>query len=432
MMIKYELKKLFTNKFVVAAVIICAAAVFVYAGFIHSVYEKGNVYSYEKIALEKGVLTNVTITKDNIADYEKRLDEIESNEASYGYVDADSRFYSYFGKYTEETEAKMDEIYSNAADRELTEDEKKQIDLLRSYQISDEVFPEYYSVLYAVQNYRHVEYCTTLDYFRSIGVYVNSLDDLFPLEKAELNRDLTRLENGITTDRNFGWQELLKMGSISLMPVLVAVLISLSSAAAFSSEYESGMYQLIASGKNGRHTVIQKKLAASVIFTVLVSLFFDIFALLCFGIFFSMDGAFSDSAVVIFGNVANMAECFLLMVLFTLAADIAVALTSLAASAFCSKMLTASGVSIVMLLIPLMFGLFSNFAIPNINGIFDSLPVNIPLADFSISAYSIYTKGDVIMGAYNIWVPFIPVCLILSAISVPFIYTGWKKHRTEG
>lgn len=430
-MMKYELKKLLANKFVLAAVIVCAAAVAVYAGLMHSVCEKGRDYSYEKIALEKGVLSRITVTKDNIADLEKQLDEIESSDASYGYVDADSRLDTYFGKHTEETTEKIKEIYGNAADRELTQDEQRQVDLLSSYQISDEVFPEYYSILYAVQNYRRVEYCTTPDYFRSIGVYVNSTDDLPPEEKAELNRDLTRLENGITTDRNFGWQELLRMGSVSLLPVLIAALISLSSAAAFSGEYESGMYQLLVSSKNGRRTIIKNKLAASLIFTVLASLFFDIFALVCFSIFFSPDGAFSDSSAVIFGNVANMAECFLLMVLFTLAADIAIALTSLAASVFCSKMLTASGISLLMILIPLIFGFFSHFNSYNINGILDSLPVNIPLVDFGISAYSIYTKGNVVMGAYNILAPFIPVCLILSAASVPLIFKGWKNHRIE-
>jgi len=293
---------------------------------------------------------------------------------------------------------------------------------------NNEITNEYHILSHVTQQYRWVEYCTTLDYFANYkGIYVNSLEDLPPQEQKELNRDLTRLENGITFASSFGWQELLKTGKACL-PVIIFILSALAAVFAVSSEYENGMLALLISCKNGNNRILKTKITATLLFSVITAMLFNITMLLAFTAFFGLSGAGADSASVLCGRVQSYGECFGIMVLFSVLSAAAFSLTALAVSALCSKSLSASGGNLIILMLAVIFGCLYNFLSSNLNGFVDSLPANIPMIDYGISEYREYTRGNAIIGAYNIIAPFAPMCAILSIISVPFIYKGWRMH----
>lgn len=370
-MLRLELKKLFSNRYVIAALLLTAVIIFAYAGYSRSLYEGGRYYAYESVLLNSREFKPVTVTKDNIDSLENRVKQLEKNS---------------------------------------------------------EITNEYHILSHVTQQYRWVEYCTTLDYFANYkGIFVNSLEDLPPQEQKELNRDLTRLENGITFAPSFGWQELLKTGRACL-PVIIFILSALAAVFAVSGEYENKMYDLLISCKNGNNKILKTKITATMLFSVITALLFNITVLLAFNAFFCLSGADADSASVLFGRVQSFGECFGIMVLFSVLSAAAFSLTALAVSAFCGKTLSASGANLIILLLALIFGCMYNFLSSNLNGFVDSLPINIPMTDYGISEYREYTNGNVIMGAYNILAPFAPMCAVLSIISVPFIYLGWKKH----
>ncbi len=370
-MLRLELKKLFSNRYVIAALLLTAVIIFAYAYYSHSLYEGNKYYAYESVLLDSSEFKPITVTKNNIDSLENRVKQLEKN---------------------------------------------------------NEITNEYHILSHVTQQYRWVEYCTTLDYFANYkGIYVNSLKELPPQEQKELNRDLIRLENGITLASSFGWQELLKTGRACL-PVIIFILSALVSVFAVSGEYENGMFALLISCKNGNKKILKTKITATMLFSVITALLFNTIILLAFNAVFGLSGAGADSASVLFGRVQSYGECFGIMVLFSVLSSAAFSLTALAVSAFCSKTLSASGANLIILMLALIFGCLYNFLSSNLNGFVDSLPVNIPMIDYGISEYREYTYGNAIIDAYNILAPFAPMCVILSIISVPFIYSGWKKH----
>ena len=115
-----------------------------------------------------------------------------------------------------------------------------------------------------------------------------------------------------------------------------------------------------------------------------------------------------------------------MMIMLTVSAA-ASALAALGISNLCRKNINACGINIMILLLALIFGHFFNFISDNMNGFTQSLPVNIPLIDYGIAEYREYTRGSVIFGAYNTLAPFIPMCIITAALSLPVILKNWVK-----
>lgn len=371
-MLKLELKKLFSNRYVIAALLLTAVIIFSYAYYSHSLYENNRYYAYESVLLDSNVFKPITVTKDNIDSLESRVKQLEEN-----------------GEKTN----------------------------------------EYHILSHVTQQYRWVEYCTTLDYFATHkGIYTDSLDNLPPQETKELERDRIRLENGITFASSFGWQELLRTGK-SCLPLIIFILSALVAVCTVSGEYENGMYALIVSCKNGYKKILKTKITATVLFSAITALLFHFTALLAFHAAFTLSGTGADSASVLFKRVQSFGDCWLVMVLFSVLSAAAFSLTALAVSALCKKSLSASGTNLIILLLALTFGYLHNFVSSNLNGLVDSLPVNMPLIDYGISSYYEYTKGNIIMGAYNILAPFAPMCAVLSFLSIPIIYMGWQRHK---
>lgn len=366
-MLKSELKKLFKSRYIIVTLIISAAVIFGFAAYSHSLYENQNYYADESVLLDSGKFTPITVTKDNIKSLESRLSELEENTDEYNILN------------------------------------------------------------YVTQSWRWTEYCTTLDYFANYkGVFTKSTDELPPKEKHEFERDMTRIENGITYASSFGWSEMLKSGT-AVLPIIIFLIIILAAAELTSNEHETGMYQLIISSKNGHGKIIRTKTGALMLFSVILSLMYGIALLISFSMFFRLSGAGASTAMVLFGRVLTFNQCFGVMMIMLISSAAASALAALCISGLCRKNITACCINIMILLLALLFGHGFNFISDNMNGFTHSLPVNIPLIDYGIAEYREYTSGNIILGAYNILAPFIPMCIITAALSLPVILKSWLK-----
>ena len=426
-MVKYELKKLFLNRFILITLISCIALTFAYAAYSKNCYENGNLYTYEAVFLDKNAFREITVTKNNINTLEERISEIEADDRSYDYIDPATRQFQYYGRFADETYGKINEIYRNT---ESAKEQEEKIKCLESYQISDRLFAEYCILSYVTEQFRELEYRTTLAYFNSFdGVDAKTADELPSKYKSELQSNLTRLESGVTYSSDFGWRELLKAGKASALPVIISILITLAAVTAISRDYETAMYSLIICTKNGRKKILQKKLVSISLFAVMVSVIFNLSALCAYGIFFTLNGKNASSAAVISGIVLTLAQCFPVMTAFSALSALAVGFSALAVSSVCGKSFVASGINLLLIFIPFLFGFFFTFKNENINAFIHSLPVNIPICDFSTSVYFGYTWFGRDIGAGSSFTAFIFMSFMLSVISLPIIYYGWYKQR---
>lgn len=366
-MLKSELKKLFKSRYIIVTFILTTAVIFGFAAYAHSLYEGQKYYAIESVLLDSGKFTPITVTKDNIESLENKLDNVEENTDEYNILN------------------------------------------------------------YVTQSWRWTEYCTTLDYFANYkGVFAKSVDGLPPQQKCEYERDMTRIESGITYASSFGWSEMLKSGT-AVLPVILFLIIVLAAAELTSNEHETGIYQLIISSKNGRKKIIRTKTDALMLFSVILSMMYGIALLISFSAFFTLSGANASSAMVLFGRVLTFNQCFVMMMIMLTVSAAASALAALGISNLCRKNINACGINIMFLLLALIFGHFFNFISDNMNGFTHSLPVNIALIDYGIAEYREYTRGSVILGAYNILAPFIPMCMLTAALSLPVILKNWVK-----
>lgn len=366
-MLKSELKKLFKSRYIIVTFILTAAVIFGFAAYAHSLYEGQKYYAIERVLLDSGKFTPITVTKDNIESLENRMAELKEDTDEYNILN------------------------------------------------------------YVTQSWRWTEYCTTLDYFANYkGVFAKSVDGLPPQQKCEYERDMTRIESGITYASSFGWSEMLKSGT-AVLPVILFLIIVLAAAELTSNEHETGIYQLIISSKNGRKKIIRTKTGALMLFSIILSMMYGIALLISFSAFFTLSGAGASSAMVLFGRVLTFNQCFVIMMIMLTVSAAASALAALGISNLCRKNINACGINIMILLLALIFGHFFNFISDNMNGFTHSLPVNIALIDYGIAEYREYTRGSDILGAYNILAPFIPMCMLTAALSLPIIFKNWLK-----
>ena len=358
-MIKYELKKLCSNKIVIIMLIISVIAAV--ASAIHSYNLYGSYYVYNKSLLQKGVIDRVNVNDSNVKEYEGKTD-IKSE--------------------------------------------------------------------YLYEQYTYVKYCTTVDYFRSLGFTgLNSLDELPPKESSEARRDITRTENGINYDRSFGWQNLLSSGQMTVLPFIAIILIIVSSAVVFSSEYQNSTDVLLMCTLNKRK-IVRVKILSSLIFTAIYFCAFQLIVLCSYGIMFSLDGIGADSGQVIFDRVQPMGKAYLIMLGTTLFADLVISLLALAVSSFCKNTITTAGITLGITMIPVACATFPTIS-HNFDAVMRAMPATILLSDFNISNYLELTKGKYIVGGQNTLLLFALISVILIFVSVLTINISWKYHKVS-
>lgn len=423
-MVKYELKKLFSNKFVAISFILIALLVAGTAVYSFMNY-KNNICDAPYILLKKGVLPDTTVTTDNVKDLMARYDEIIQNDDNYAVI-ADnsnrSHYMSLHGKYND----RIRELESKDA---LTPEEEEELNFLFTYEINDEMYPEFSALLYMLSDFTSKHQNFNPELYK--GTRWDNSD--FPTEENKSTlpytkgygvREAYQVENGITYGRNFGWRELMGTGSFSVALIL-AVAVAIAAAVLFTGEYTGKTDTLIMSCSRGRRKIVKAKLLAGWLFSVIITIYYFAVSLLIFGCLFSLDGINTSSQAFINGRIFTYGEAFILMFFCTVACISAIMVTALAVASFCTKTMPSILLIFIITLLPFLI----NFAvyIPNdtIRNILDLMPSNAILLDFGYSHFWQLGKNTVIESHVYI----IPVAVIQALIFAPLINIGWKKHK---
>lgn len=423
-MVKYELKKLFSNKFVAISfvlitLIVAGTAIYSFANY------KNNICFAPYILLKKGVLPDTTVTTDNVKDLMARYDEIIQNDNNYAVITDDSkregRMYLH-GKYS----ARLRELSLKDA---LTPEEEEELNFLYTYEINDEMYPEFSALEYMLSDFTSKHQNFNPELYK--GTIWDNSD--FPMGSDESGliytegydvRDAYQVENGITYGRNFGWRELMDTGSFAVALIL-AVAAAIGAVIIFTGEYTGKTDTLIMSCSRGRRKIVKAKLLAGWLFSVIITVYYFAVTLLMFGCLFSLDGINTSSQTFIGGRILTYGEAFLLMFFCTIACISAIMITALAVASFCTKTMPSILLIFIITLLPFII----DFAvyIPNdtVRNILYLLPPNAILLDFGYSHFWLIGKNTIIESHIYI----IPVALIQTLIFAPLMNIGWKKHK---
>ncbi len=423
-MVKYELKKLFSNKFVAVSFILIALIVAGTAIYSFSLY-KNNSCSTPYILLKKGVLPDTTVTTDNVKDLMARYDEIIQNDDNYAVFDDTSNRrhnMSLHGKYSKR-------IFELTDKTSLTPEEEEELNFLYTYEINDEMYPEFSALEYMLSDFTSKHQNFNPELYK--GTIWDNSD--FPMGSDESGliytegydvRDAYQVENGITYGRNFGWRELMDTGSFAVALIL-AVAAAIGAVIIFTGEYTDKTDMLIMSCSKGRRKIVKAKLLAGWLFSVIITVYYFAVTLLMFGCLFSLDGINTSSQTFIGGRILTYGEAFLLMFFCTIACISAIMITALAVASFCTKTMPSILLIFIITLLPFIIDFAVYISNDTVRNILYLLPPNAILLDFGYSHFWLIGKNTIIESHVYI----IPVALIQTLIFAPLINNGWKKHK---
>ncbi len=429
-MIKYELKKLFFNRFIAALLIIITVLTAVIAG-VTCYNHKVKAVHGDPILYKKGVLTRTFVNQDNVGELLARYDEIINDDSNYDFVDTSKRRGStpVYGEIRAEVYRKIEALYEPYKNGAVPPDVMEEINRWESYQLSDEVYPEAAALEYILFDFTRTQTEMYPDMYNgTVWESFNSTDrnDTDPAYTEGYNkRTLYRIENGVVYDRNFGWQEIMHTGDY-MTPLLIAAVVALASVILFTGEYTNKTDVLIMSSGRGRKRVVFSKITACGIFSTAVTVYYLLLLLLFYGCFFSLDGAASDSRLFINGRMFTWIECFAIMTANLILCNLAIAITALAVSSFCTKTIQSVLISFLFVLVPFILP-YAVYFQGNFANILNCLPVNAVLTDFGYSWYDVYTFGDTSVMESHILIA--PLATAQLLVSLPFIRAGWKTHK---
>lgn len=421
-MIKYELKKLFKNKFVSASFFLIFLLVL--GSAIHSyILYRNNITGAPFVLLQKGVLPDTTVSIENIDSLLARYNEIKEDDGNYAQVNTEKRDNGIYlhGKYAD----KMREYSQKSS---LTEEELAELDRLASFQIKDELYPEFCALHYMLSDFTNRHITIDPDYYSetewSRFDYPDNEDKSTPVYTEGYNlRDEYMVNNGITFGRCFGWAEMLNIGADTI-PLLLAAAAAIAAVILFTGEYTAKTDTLIMASKKGKTKIVHTKLLAGTLFSVILTLYYFAVMLICYGCLFSLDGANCTSQIFINGRSFTYGECFIIMLLCTLFCIASITVTALAVSAFCTKTLPAVLLAFLITLLPFLIGFA--FYIPNdaLRELLDTLPAQALLYDFGYSHY--FMLGNRVTESH---IYIIPAAALQALLFAPLIYIGWKRHK---
>lgn len=436
-MIKYELKKLFTNKFVIAMFVIIAMITAALAAVSYHYYTDNRMMA-ESILLKQGVLTRITVNEDNVGTLLERYNEIIKDDSNYDYVDTSAlnrpgNRYVY-GKYAEAIDRQIEEIYEKYTENGVMSQEgMDKIARVQSYQISDEAYPEFAALHYILSDFTYKQLTFNPDMYNGTVwepyFYSADNDESDPCYTEGYNkRTLYELEHGVTYDRNFGWDEITDSGQ-TMIPLLLALTVAVASVIMFTGEYTNGTDALIMSSRYGRKRAAANKIIAGGIFSAAATVYYLLLLLIVYGCFFSLDGADSSSQTFIGGRTWSYIECFGFMAVCYILCILAITMTSLAISSFCNKTILSVLIIFVIIFAPFLLQfivyLGDNTLLSNIT---DTLSINAIQHFFNYSHYTVFRIGSqTAVLDYNI--PVVPLAVIQIMVSLPFIIPGWKRHK---
>lgn len=429
-MIKYELKKLFFNRFVAALLVIITTFTVVTACITCYDARVKAVYQADPILYKKGVLTRTFVNQDNIGELIARYNELINDDSNYDFVDTSKRSSSryLYGKNADEVDKKMEELYAPYEGGVTPPEVMEKIKHWASYQLSDDAYPEAAALYYIISDFTYKQTNLYPDMYKGTIWYNKMPDnqDTDPYYNEGYDKRAHYIvETGVTYDRNFGWEHIVGVGN-NMGPLIIAAAVALASVILFTGEYSNKTDVLIMSSGRGRKRAVSSKIIAGGIFSAAVTVYYLLLLLFFYGILFSLDGGTSDSLLFINGRMYTYAECFGIMVGSLIICNLAITMTALAVSSFCTKTIPSVLLSFLFVLVPFIIP-FAVYFEGNFANILNCLPVNAILIDYGYSWYDVYTVGGT--SVIESHVLFAPLAAAQLLISLPFVWAGWKKHK---
>ena len=432
-MLKYELKKLFTSRFVIAMLIMLTILTGIICVVNYHEYTTGVRSDAATYMLkDKSAVKPFTVTEENIFDLIKEQKEIAADDSNYEWLPDNGGATYRYGKY-ESVLQTMDEIASK--DESLTEEE---IALQESFYKQDPNGSEgsmltkqitntrYYYIWYMIEEFlgegmrAYPEKYNNLVY--SIQPYTDKHDENDPYVIASK----TRVTSGIVCDLSFGWDCIIQTG-YQMLPSFMAIIVAIGSILLFTSEYTGKIDTLIMSTKNGRRRVVLSKLLAGIVFSGVVVCFFTLVSLCFYAGFFTLRGANASCDMILAnGKVATYFQAFLIMIINQFFSLVAICFSSFAISSFVNKTLLSVIGTFGLILVPFVLKNFVYTSSEIFSNVISALPIN------ALNGVYDYPFYESIFGRIcNAYLLVVPVALIIIMISLPFVPIGWRKHQVS-
>ncbi len=426
-LVKYELKKIFKNKLCFGVIILVFIGSLALCGYQISQYKAGIRGEYTLSDMSGRKMPQVTVSRDNIQELEKRLEAFESRDDIYTTMDAIEESLQYVngvahmpmdGTYHGKYEVDMTELHHRLERGEITEKEFEAI-MYKSYDmpiIKPEYYSEYFVVYAPVNNYREqVEAIKHLKYTAS--KFEGTKDSFVYLKKAEaIEKALTE---GYVYGYDYGWESAFDAFSDGTLSLLLIAVVLLGTCTVFSSEYSQGTDAIILHTKRGRRMTVSAKIIASCIYSVICAV---TFTAIVFGVNFAFLGTEGADVGV---EISNIDRLFAVFPFITLGC-ILLSFISLAVSVIFKKSTVVSFVSLLLGFLPVVLNFYVLVEEP--------LETMLKLTPALMICGSYISYSEIIVisqNALDITTFFLPVAVLIGVITLPVIYSFYCRHQVK-
>ncbi len=426
-LVKYELKKIFKNKLCFGVIILVFIGSLALCGYQISQYKAGIRGEYTLSDMSGRKMPEVTVSRENIQELEQKLEAFESRDDIYTTMDEIEESLQYVngvahmpmdGTYHGRYEIDMTELHHKLERGEITEKEFVAImnDSSDKPIIKPEYYSEYFEVYAPVNNYREqVEAIKHLKYTAS--KFEGTKDPFVYLKKAEAIENA--LTEGYVYGYDYGWESAFDAFSSGTLSLLLVAVVLLGTCTVFSSEYSQGTDAIILHTKRGRRMTVFAKIIASCIYSVICAV---AFTAIVFGVNFAFLGAEGADVGV---EISNIDRLFAVFPFITLGC-ILLSFISLTASVIFKKPTVASFVSLLLGFLPVVLNFYVLVEEP-LETMLKLTPVLM-----ICGSYISYSEFVVInQSALDITAFFLPVAVLIGAISIPVIYGVFCKHQVK-
>lgn len=426
-LVKYELKKIFKNKLCFGVIILVFIGSLALCGYQISQYKAGIRGEYTLSDMSGRKMPEVTVSRENIQELEKRLEAFESRADIYTtmdeireslqYVNGVARMpmdRTYHGKY----EIDMTELYSRLEGGEITEKEFENImnDSSDKPIIKPEYYSEYFAFYAPVESFREqIRAIKQLEYEAS--KFEGTAESFVYLKKAEAIENA--LNEGYVYGYDYGWESAFDAFSSGTLSLLLIAVVLLGTCTVFSSEYSQGTDAIILHTRRGRRMTTSAKIIASCIYSVVCAV---AFTAIVFGVNFAFLGTEGAAVGEEISNIDRLFSVFPFIVL----GCILLSLISLVTSVIFKKSTVASFFSLLLGFLPVVLNFYVLVEEP--------LETMLKLTPALMigGSYISYSEFVVInQSAFGITAFFLPVAVLVEAITLPVIYGVFCKHRVK-
>lgn len=407
-LIKYELKKLFTKRMNIIALIVTLGLLLMFFRVEYKFTDSNGVNheGKEAVALRKEVTKEISgeLTNERIADEIAKLQEV-SNNPDNTYIDeyGDKEF--------------TNEVYKNYLERRLN--------LLVNI---NRVYAGYNT------NYIHEISKINLDkthnfYKTRLETLENQLDENYDgktyseAEKKYWLGKISDVNEPVKYEFFYGWSNIFNTYEIIIFG-MVGICICLASV--FAGEYQSGTDRIILSSKYGKSKVITSKIIASYIFASIVFTFFVICSLLSIISLFGIEGW--NIAVQNYNFLIPFQYTFLQATLVIIGLSYIVLFGMVGFTLFLSSKMKnpigVFGIDIVLMIVPALISISSPVGLKN--KLLALLPYN--ASSISLTSMLAYPIGKVVIS--------LPAMIIIVYVSLMIITPllsrrAFKNHQVE-